>query len=202
MLGMHGIRFGLKEPEILKAEIRAMERVSQKGKEIGLLIPQVISTDEVKRVKGILKELNIKNLKFGVMIETPAAVQLIGALCKLGIDFISFGTNDLTQYILAVDRGNEEVQYLYDEMHPAVLKELEYVLRVCKNNKVKTSICGQAGSKKPMIKFLVERGIDSLSVNADVAHEISEYVAELERIKTRASDKEPRKYHAKNFQRR
>ncbi len=202
MLGMHGIRFGLKEPEILKAEIRAMERVSQKGKKIGLLIPQVISTDEVKKVKGILKELNIKNLKFGVMIETPAAVQLIGALCKLGIDFISFGTNDLTQYILAIDRGNEEVQYLYDEMHPAVLKELEYVIRVCKNNKVKTSICGQAGSKKPMVKFLVERGIDSLSVNVDVAHEISEYVAELERIKNRSSDKEPRKYHAKNFSRR
>ena len=114
------------------------------------------------------------------MIETPAAVQLIKELCEEGIDFISFGTNDLTQYILAVDRGNEAVQYIYDEMNQAILYQLEYVIRVCKRNKVETSICGQAGSKKEMVKFLVEKGIDSISVNADVASEIADYVKELE----------------------
>tara|TARA_Y100000031_G_C8087575_1_gene322653 strand:+ start:211 stop:657 length:447 start_codon:yes stop_codon:yes gene_type:complete len=145
------------------------------------LLPQIISIEEVKKVKEFLREVDFNNVKIGIMIETPASVQLIRDLCDEGIDFISFGTNDLTQYILAVDRGNKEVQYLYDEMNPAVLYQLEYVLRVCKRNKVETSICGQAGSKKEMVKFLVEREIDSISVNADAAYEISNYVNELEK---------------------
>ena len=181
MLGDHGIRYGIKNPEILKAELKALKRISKENKKIGLLLPQIISIEEVKKVKEFLREVDFNNVKIGIMIETPASVQLIRDLCDEGIDFISFGTNDLTQYILAVDRGNKEVQYLYDEMNPAVLYQLEYVLRVCKRNKVETSICGQAGSKKEMVKFLVEREIDSISVNADAAYEISNYVNELEK---------------------
>ncbi len=193
MLGMHGIRFGLKYPEVLKAELRALERVAEnkswqtqqgnENKKIGIILPQVISVSEVKEVQKILREIEFSNAELGVMIETPASVQLIKDLCREGIKFISFGTNDLTQYMLAVDRGNEEVQHIYNEMHPAILYQLEYVIRVCKRNNVKTSICGQAGSKKEMVKFLVEKGIDSISVNADMAGEISEYVAELEGVK-------------------
>ena len=181
MLGMHGIRYGIKHPEILKSELNALKQVSESGKEIGVLLPQVISVDDVKKTKKLLNEIKFSKAKLGVMIETPAAVQLIKDLCDEGIDFISFGTNDLTQYLLAVDRGNKEVQYLYDEMHPAVLYQLEYVLRVAKRNRVSTSICGQAGSKKEMVKFLVERGIDSISVNSDVAKEISDYVEQIEK---------------------
>lgn len=181
MLGMHGIRYGLKYPEILKSELKALKKVSERNTKIGILIPQVILVDEVKKVREYLKEINFQDAKIGVMIETPAAVQLIKELCEEGIDFISFGTNDLTQYMLAVDRGNENVQELYDEMHPAILYQLQYVIRVCKKNNVETSICGQAGSKKPMIKFLVEKGIDSISTNADVAAEIAEYVSTLEK---------------------
>jgi len=114
------------------------------------------------------------------MIETPAAVELISELCDEGIEFASFGTNDLTQYTLAVDRGNELVQALYDDMHPAVLRQLAHVIKVCKERGVESSICGQAGSKREMAKFLVETGIDSISVNADAAAEIAEYVAEIE----------------------
>ncbi len=180
MLGMHGIRYGLKNPEILKAELKALKRVSESGKKVGLLLPQIIMVDELKKVKEFLKEIGFTEAKVGVMIETPAAVQIIKSLCEEGIDFISFGTNDLTQYILAVDRGNEDVQHLYDEMHPAVLHQMEFVIRVCKRNNVETSICGQAGSKKPMVKFLIEKGIDSISVNADVAADIADYIAELE----------------------
>jgi len=180
MLGMHGIRYSLKNPEILKAELRAMQRVSKRGKKIGVLLPQVISVEEVQKTKTILKEMNFTEAKLGVMVETPASVQLIREICEEGIDFISFGTNDLTQYILAVDRGNEQVQHLFNEMNPAVLHQLEYVLRVCKRSDVETSICGQAGSKREMVKFLVERGIDSISVNADVAADIAAYVSELE----------------------
>ena len=181
MLGMHGIRFGLKNPSILKAELNALKRVAEGGKKIGLLLPQVISVDEVREVKKILKEIGFSNAKLGIMIETPAAVQLIKDFCDEKIDFISFGTNDLTQFILAVDRGNEEVQSLYNEMHPAVLYQLGFVIRICKRNNVETSICGQSGSNKGMVKFLVENGIDSISVNADMAKEISDYVAEIEK---------------------
>ncbi|MCX6749614.1 MAG: phosphoenolpyruvate synthase [Candidatus Pacearchaeota archaeon] len=183
MLGMHGIRFSLKHPEILKAELNAMKRVAEKGKEIGVLCPQIISVDEIKKVKEYIKEINFAKAKIGVMIETPAAVQMIREICEEGIDFISFGTNDLTQYILAIDRGNEQVQELYDEMNPAVLYQLKFVLRTCKRAGVETSICGQAGSKKEMVKFLVENEIDSISVNADAAADIAEYIAELEKNK-------------------
>jgi len=197
MLGLHGIRYGLKHLEILKAEIKALKKVSENNKKIGILIPQVISVDELKKVKELTREINFKDAKIGVMIETPAAVQLIREFCEEGIDFISFGTNDLTQFILAVDRGNEQVQHLYDEMHPAILHQLEYVIRVCKRKNVETSICGQAGSKKELVKFLVERGIDSISVNADMAKEISDYVAEIESKLLEYTDKEPRKYNSK-----
>tara|TARA_Y100000034_G_scaffold65035_1_gene78689 strand:- start:13542 stop:15881 length:2340 start_codon:yes stop_codon:yes gene_type:complete len=180
MLGMHGIRYGLKNPEILKAELKALKKISKNGKKIGLLLPQIISVQEVKKVKEISKEINFSDVKIGVMIETPASVQIIKELCEEGIDFVSFGTNDLTQYTLAIDRGNEQVQNIYNEMNPAVLKQLEYVLRVAKRNNVETSICGQAGSKKEMVKFLVKKGIDSISVNPDAAKEISNYIAELE----------------------
>jgi pyruvate, water dikinase len=183
MLGMHGIRYGIKNPEILKAELKALKRVAETGKKIGVMMPQIISVQEVQKVKEFLKEIDFSDLRLGIMVETPAAVQLIKEFCAEGISFISFGTNDLTQYMLAVDRGNEQVQDLYNEMHPAVLYQLEFVIRVCKKNNVETSICGQAGSKKEMVKFLVEKGIGSISVNADVAKEISDYVSEIENQK-------------------
>ncbi len=196
MLGMHGIRFGIKYPDILKAELKAMKKVAEGKKKMGILMPQVISLEELKTVKQFLKEIEFNDAKVGIMIETPAAVQLIKDFCEEGIDFISFGTNDLTQYMLAVDRGNEEVQHLFNEMNPSVLYQLAFVIRVCKRYKVETSICGQAGSKKEMVKFLVEKEIDSISVNADMAKEISDYIAELEKELVKGTDEEPRKYQA------
>jgi len=194
MLGMHGVRFSIKHPEILKAELRGLQRVAQEGTKIGLLLPQVILVEEVQEVKKVLNEIGFSDAKVGVMIETPAAVQIIRDLCEEGIEFISFGTNDLTQYMLAIDRGNEEVQHLYDEMHPAILKQLEYVIRVCKKQNVETSICGQAGSRKEMAKYLVEKGIDSISVNADVAKEISEYIKQIEDEMLGKKGELPRQY--------
>jgi len=180
MLGMHGIRYGIKYPEILKAELRAMKRISDKGKKIGILSPQVISVQEIKKLKEFSKEIGFDQIKIGVMIETPASVQLIKEFCEEKIDFISFGTNDLTQYTLAIDRGNQEVQSLYNELDHSILYQIEHVIKICKEYNVETSICGQAGSQKEMVKFLVEKGIDSISVNADVAANIANYVSELE----------------------
>ncbi len=180
MLGDHGIRFSLKHPEIFKAELLAMKELADKGHKLGAMFPQIISVDEIKQARKIFNELKIDNVQFGVMIETPAASILIKDICDEGIDFISFGTNDLTQYTLAIDRGNENVQNIYDEMNWAVLKQISRVIRECKKQGVETSICGQAGSKEEMVKFLVKQGISSISVNADVAKKISELVQKLE----------------------
>ena len=184
MLGDHGIRFSLKHPDIFKAELLAIKQLADKGHKFGVMFPQIISVDEVKQAKAIFNELQINNVAFGVMIETPAASILIKDICEEKIDFISFGTNDLTQYTLAIDRGNEEVQNIYDEMNWAVLKQISRVIRECKKHGVETSICGQAGSKEEMVKFLVKQGIDSISVNADVAKQISEVVQKLENEKS------------------
>jgi len=180
MLGDHGIRFSLKHQGIFEAELKAVRELAGKGHKFGVMFPQVISKEEVLAVKEIWKKLDMEGVEFGVMIETPAAAILIKDICEQGIDFISFGTNDLTQYTLAIDRGNEDVQDIYDELNWAVLKQISRVIRECKKHGVKTSICGQAGSKKEMVEFLVKQGIDSISVNADVAKEISELVRDLE----------------------
>ncbi len=182
MLGMHGIRFSLKNLDIFKSELLAIKQLAEKGHKFGVMFPQIISVEEVKQAKQLMQDLGLidAKVKVGVMIETPAAAILIKDICEVGIDFISFGTNDLTQYTLAIDRGNEQVQYLYNELDWAVKKQISRVIRECKQHNVETSICGQAGSNKEMVKFLVEQGIDSISVNADIAREISELVKELE----------------------
>ncbi len=182
MLGFHGIRFSLRNPDILESEIFAIKKVAEKfpNKEFGVMFPQIISVKELKEAKKIFNKFKTKNMKVGAMIETPAACQIILELCDEGIDFISFGTNDLTQFTLAIDRGNENIQDLYNEMHPAVLSQIKQVIHVCKEKGVETSLCGQAGSRKEMAKFLFNCGIDSISVNADAAQEVSEFIKLLE----------------------
>jgi len=190
MLGMHGVRAGIKYKEIMQAELKAASRAASEGKKIGIMMPQIISVEEVEAVQDMMKELGINNLILGIMVETPAACMIIEELCQSGIKFISFGTNDLTQFTLAIDRGNEEVQFIYDETNPAVLKQIAHVIKICKKYDVETSICGQAGSKKEMAEFLVKHGIDSISVNADKALEISSYIKEMEDKGLRGSETE------------
>ncbi|MDD5191666.1 MAG: PEP/pyruvate-binding domain-containing protein [Candidatus Nanoarchaeia archaeon] len=183
MLGLHGIRFSLKHPKIFEAELKAMRKIAEDNpdKKVGVMFPQVISLEEVRQAKQFFDKVKTKNMEFGVMIETPAAVQVIESLCKEKIHFISFGTNDLTQFTLGVDRGDDNVQDLYNELHPAVLSQIDFVISVCKKYGVETSICGQAGSNKDMVKHLIESGIDSISVNADAAYDISVFINEIEK---------------------
>jgi len=181
MLGFHGIRFSLKHPKIFEAELEAIKQIAEANpeKEFGVMFPQVISIEELKKAKEISDKFKAPNIKIGVMIETPASVQIIDDICP-EVDFISFGTNDLTQYTLAVDRGEDRVQELYNEIHPAIFSQIKKVLEACKRHKVNSSICGQAGSKKEMAEFLIKEGIDSISVNADAAYDISVFIKELE----------------------
>lgn len=185
MIGWHAIRRLLDEPKILKAEFQAIAELHAEGlKNVGVMLPFVIRTEEVKKAKEIMRDLGLepcREIDFGIMVETPAACWIIEDLCKEGISFVSFGTNDLTQLTLGLDRNNERLNKLFDEMHPAVLGEVAKVIKVCKKYHVTTSICGQAGSRPEMADFLVHQGIDSISANADAVEEIRKVVARTER---------------------
>lgn len=185
MIGWHAIRRLLDEPRILKAEFQAIKELHDEGFDnVGVMLPFVINVEEVKKAKEIMREVGLepcKEIDFGVMIETPASCWVIEELCKEGISFVSFGTNDLTQLTLGIDRNNQKIQKLFDEMHPAVLGEMAKVIKVCKKYKVKTSICGQAGSRPEMADFLVHQGVDSISANVDAVAEIRKVVARTER---------------------
>src|SRR3989338_6961244 len=185
MIGWHGIRRLLDESKILRAEFQAVKELHDEGFDnVGIMLPFVIRVEELRKAKQIMREVGIepvKEIDFGVMIETPAACWVIEDLCKEGISFISFGTNDLTQLTLGIDRNNERIAHLFSEMHPAVLGEMSKVIQVCKKYKVKTSICGQAGSKPEMAEFLVRQGVDSISANADAVDEIRQVVARAEK---------------------
>jgi len=184
MLGFRGIRRDLAEEMHLRAEMRAIKRLIDEGyTNVGIMLPLIVSPEEIRKAKKIAVEegIPLEKIEFGIMVETPAAALIIEDLIKEGIDFISLGTNDLTQYTLAVDRNNENVAYLYDETHPAVMKLIERTIRICKENGVKTSICGQAGSYPHVVEKLVEMGIDSVSANPDMVQRIREVVARAER---------------------
>ncbi len=180
MLGWRGIRRGLDQPELLKAEFKAIKRLVDEGYDnIGVMLPLVSHPEQIRKAKEIALSVGLvphKDVEWGVMVETPASAIIIEELIKEGIDFISFGTNDLTQYTLAIDRDNERVFKLYDETHPAVLKLIRDVIQVCKKYGVETSICGQAGSDPKMARKLVRMGIDSLSANPDAVELIRKVV--------------------------
>jgi len=185
MLGYRGIRRDLKEDIHFRAEMRAIKKLIDEGyTNVGIMLPLVTRVDEVKKAKEIALEegIPLDKIDFGIMVETPACALIIEDIIKeCGITFISFGTNDLTQYTLAVDRNNENVAYLYSEKHPAVLKLIEHVINVCKKYGVKTSICGQAGSDPKFAEILVRMGIDSISANPDAVQRVRETVARIEK---------------------
>ena len=177
MIGWHGIRRDLDEPELFKAQLRAIFQLRKEGyTNIGVMLPFVISVDEVRKAKALMVEcgfdLNDPFFEFGVIVETPAACWVIDELLAEKIRFISFGTNDLTQLTLGIDRNNERIQKQFSEMHPAVLREIEHVITACKKAGVKTSICGQAASNPEMVKTLIGYGIDSVSANIDAVETI------------------------------
>lgn len=185
MMGWRSIRRSLDQPELLKAEFEAIKRVHTAGYgNLGVMLPLVTDTDQVHQAKKIFKESTgitpVKDIAFGIMVETPAAVQMIEEMCEEGISFVSLGTNDLTQFTLACDRNSGRVAKLYDEMHPAVLRQIHKVIQTCKKHHVETSICGQAGSRIEMAQFLAKEGIDSISANIDAVNSIRKTVAKLE----------------------
>ncbi len=185
MLGWRGIRRDLTETDHFRLEIRAFKKLHEMGlTNVGIMLPMVQHVREFQKAKAIMvdENLDLEKIDVGIMVETPGAALTIEDFIEDGIDFVSFGTNDLTQYTLAVDRNNENVAELYSELHPAILKLIEYVVERCNVAGVKTSICGQAGSYPEMAKRLVEIGITSISANIDAVATVRETVARSEKI--------------------
>ena len=184
MLGWRGIRRELDQPEILKCEFKAIKKLHEKGyTNIGIMIPLSQSPSELVQAKALCSEIGFephKDVDFGMMVEIPAAAIMIDEYIKVGIDFVSLGTNDLTQYTLAVDRNNEFVAKHYSEEHPAVMKLIERTIRKCAEAGVKCSICGQAGSVPHIVEKLVEFGISSVSSNTDAIADVRKTVARAE----------------------
>ena len=183
MLGYRGIRRSLDKPEPFRCELAAFKRLFDVGYDnVELMLPLVNDREDVMRAKEHLEAVGIDpdKSRWGVMVETPASALLIEEIADAGIDFVSFGTNDLTQYTLAVDRNNEYVTDRFDELHPGVLSLIESTIESCRELGVDTSICGQAASKPAMVDFLVEQGVSSISANIDAVRDVQHEVKRTE----------------------
>jgi pyruvate,water dikinase len=184
MLGWHGIRRSLDEPELLKAEFEAIKILHEEGLDnVHVMLPFIISVDEFRKAKEIALEVRLpRSCKLGIMVEVPSCALTIEDFCKEGIAFASIGSNDLTMLTLGVDRNNAKLSKLYSEMHPAVLRLIKETIKTCNKYDVESSICGEAPSNIPeMVEFLVECGIASISVNIDAIKRVREIVARTEK---------------------
>jgi len=183
MLGYRGIRRSLDTPDVFVHELEAFRRLYEMGYDnVEIMLPLVNDAEDVRRARDLLEEagIDIDKRSWGVMIETPASALCVDEMAKAGIDFASFGTNDLTQYTLAVDRNNGQVADRFDELHPAVLELIKETIETCREHDVETSICGQAGSKSKMVDFLVNQGISSISANIDAVRDVQHEVKRVE----------------------
>lgn len=171
-MGLRAIRICLTRPEVFKTQLRALFRASAYGN-IAVMYPMIISVDEVRKIKEIVaevkKELEEQHIKYGeveqgIMIETPAAVVMSDELAK-EVDFFSIGTNDLTQYTLAIDRQNPELDAFYDSHHPAILRMIQTVVDNAHKAGIWAGICGELGADTSLTQEFLKMGVDELSVS-------------------------------------
>ena len=184
MLGWRGIRRDLQSPEQFRLQVEAFKRLWKEGYEnLGVMFPMVSHPDQFIAAKEMMRGwgVDVENVTLGIMIEIPSSAIMIEDFLKAGIRFASFGTNDLIQYTIAIDRNNENVADMYQPKHPAVLSLIHGAIQMCRAYNVECSICGQAGSDPKMAVWLVEHGIASISANIDAIAKIREAVARTEK---------------------
>lgn len=173
-LGFRAIRFCLQRKDIYETQLKALVRASAFGK-IKIMVPLVTGVDELRQVKAMVAEIMEayaregvdynKNIEIGVMMETPAACMMADALAKEAA-FFSIGTNDLTGYTMAVDRGNAKVAYLYSTYNPAVLRAIKTIIECGKKEGIMVGMCGEAAADSKLIPLLLAFGLDEFSVSA------------------------------------
>lgn len=173
-MGLRAIRYCLKDTALFKTQLKALLRAACFGN-IKIMLPLVCTVEEVQSAKALLiecmQELDAqgteykKDIKLGIMMETPAAVFVADELAAES-DFFSIGTNDLTGYTMAADRGNREVSYLYDSNNPAVLKAIQRIIESAKKAGIPVGMCGEAAADRNMIPKLIEWGLDEFSVSS------------------------------------
>jgi len=188
-LGWRAIRIYAEHPELLRTQLRAILRASHYGK-LKIMFPMIISVEETVRLMQTLQEvkeeLREKNIPFdpgletGIMVETPAAVMMAPELIEL-VDFFSVGSNDLTQYTLAVDRGNEKIAALYDHMHPAVLRQIQMVVEASHARGKWTGVCGELAGDERATALLLAMGVDELSMSPNKIQKIKQVVLQCSR---------------------
>ena len=171
-MGCRAIRICLTRPEIFKTQLRALFRASAFGK-IAIMYPMITSVEEVRRIKEIVAEVKAEldaqgtpygEVEQGIMIETPAAVMISDLLAE-EVDFFSIGTNDLTQYTLAIDRQNTKLDEFYDPHHPAVLRMIRMVVENAHKKGIWAGICGELGADMELTQEFLKMGVDELSVS-------------------------------------
>jgi pyruvate,water dikinase len=183
MLGWRGIRRDLRSPDQFRMQVEAIRRLWDAGYDnLGVMFPLVSHPDEFIHAREMFEScgVDIKNRTLGIMIEIPSSAILIEDFIKAGIGFASFGTNDLIQYTLAIDRNNQNIAEMYRPKHPAVLRLISDAIGTCREYGVECSICGQAGSDPEMVEWLIENGISSVSANIDAVGKIRETAARTE----------------------
>lgn len=173
-LGFRAIRYCLQRKDIYDIQLKALLRASAFGK-IKIMVPLVTGVDELRQVKAMIKDIMAeldkegvaynKNIEVGVMMETPAACMMADALAKEAA-FFSIGTNDLTGYTMAVDRGNAKVAYLYSTYNPAVLRSIKRIIECGKKEGIMVGMCGEAAADSKLIPLLLAFGLDEFSVSA------------------------------------
>ena len=173
VLGLRGIRYCLKKPDVFKTQLRAILRASAFGK-VRVLFPMISCYDEVLHAKRILNQVADsldkegvdfdKNMEVGIMIEVPSAAILADIMAK-EVDFFSIGTNDLIQYSLAVDRGNTQVAHLYQPLNPAIIRMIKHVADVARDYGLEISMCGEMAGDPVNMTILLGLGMDRFSVN-------------------------------------
>lgn len=185
-LGYRAIRICLTQPEIFKTQLRALLRASVYGN-ISVMYPMITSVEEVLRIKKIVAEVKqeletagipFQNVEEGIMIETPAAVMISDELAEL-VDFFSIGTNDLTQYTLAIDRQNEKLDPFYNPHHKAILKMIRMVVDNSHKAGKWTGICGELGADPELTEEFVNMGVDELSVAPSMILRLRRIVREM-----------------------
>lgn len=186
-LGYRAIRICLTREEVFKTQLRALLRASAYGN-ISVMFPMIISVDEVKRIKKILEDVKnelreqgipFKDVEIGVMIETPAAVMISEQLAE-EVDFFSIGTNDLTQYTLAIDRQNPKLDEFYDAHHPAVLRMIQMTIENGHKGGAWVGICGELGADMELTETFLRMGVDELSVSPTFVLPVRNKVRELD----------------------